>query len=60
MLERGLAQAVGGGDHRQLSPTLGVAGLDPQDGGTGEDFLEVRVLVAWQHKVVLSEVFASR
>ena len=41
MLDCGLRQAVYAGG-RQLSPTLGVASLDTNDGGTGEDFLEVR------------------
>jgi len=42
MLEFGLDQAVSDGRQRLVSPTMGVASLDPQDGGTGEDFLEVR------------------
>lgn len=42
MLEFGLDQAVCDGRQRLVSPTMGVASLDPQDGGTGEDFLEVR------------------
>ncbi|KAK7109109.1 late secretory pathway protein AVL9 homolog [Littorina saxatilis] len=42
MLEFGLDQAVSDGRQRLVSPTMGVASLDPQDGGTGEEFVEVR------------------
>lgn len=42
MLEFGLAQAVSDDSRRVVSPTMGITSLDPGDGGTGEDFVEVR------------------
>ena len=41
MLECGLEQAVSDGRQRLISPTMGVASLDPGDGGTGEEFVDV-------------------